>query len=78
MSIEEAKSFLEGLKDLSAENRADLRATTETFIAQLEGASKEITDACHVYAKSMTERFDQYLTDIQELYKSIYDEQEMG
>lgn len=72
MSLDQAKAFAEGLKELSADFRADAKTTTEDYVASLEGASKEITDASHTYAQDMVTRADQYLDDIKALYKEIY------
>lgn len=72
MSIDQAQAFVDGLTELSDTFREDSKATTDTYIGELEGATQEMKDASHNYAKEMVSLADKYVEDIQALYKQIY------
>jgi hypothetical protein len=72
MSKEQAIDFAKGLQDLSTDFRSDIRTNVEVYEQETKGAGKKFVDASHNFAKSSTARAEQYITDIQSLYKSIY------
>jgi hypothetical protein len=78
MSLEQAIAFTNGLQELSEQFKSDCQEKTDTYQATLEGQAQEFQNEAHSYAKDMTARADQLVSDVQTLYKSVYPEEGSG